>query len=38
MSAERLRELLVAALAGSLHAALAVDPTLEIDFSVFQSS
>lgn len=35
MSAERLRELLVAALAGSLHAALAVDPTLEIDFSVF---
>ncbi len=35
LDAEQLRELLVAALAGSLQAALAVDPTLEIDFSVF---
>ena len=34
LSAEQLRELLVAALAGSLQAALAIDPTLEIDFSV----
>lgn len=34
LSAEQLRELLVAALVGSLQAALAVDPTLEIDFSV----
>jgi AcrR family transcriptional regulator len=34
LSAEQLRELLVASLAGSLQAALAVDPTLEIDFSV----
>jgi AcrR family transcriptional regulator len=31
---ERVRDLLVAALAGSLQAALAVDPTLEIDFAV----
>ena len=35
LSAEQLRELIVAALAGSLQAALAVDPTLAIDFSVF---
>jgi AcrR family transcriptional regulator len=35
LTADQLRELLVASLAGSLHAALAVDPTLEIDFSVF---
>ena len=35
LTADQLRELLVAALAGSLHAALAVDPTLEIDFTVF---
>jgi AcrR family transcriptional regulator len=35
LTAEQLRELLVAALAGSLQAALAVDPTLEIDFGVF---
>jgi len=34
LSAEQVRELLVAALAGSLQAALAVDPTLEIDFNV----
>ncbi len=34
LTAEQLRELLVAALAGSLQAALAIDPTLEIDFSV----
>lgn len=34
LSAEQLRELLVASLAGSLHAACAIDPTLEIDFSV----
>jgi AcrR family transcriptional regulator len=36
LSAEQLRELLVAALAGSLHAARTVDPTLEIDFSVLE--
>lgn len=35
LSATQLRELIVAALAGSLGAAMAVDPTLEIDFSVF---
>jgi len=34
LPAPQVRELLVAALAGSLTAALAVDPTLEIDFSV----
>lgn len=34
LTAEQLRELIVAALVGALHAALAVDPTLEIDFSV----
>lgn len=34
LSAEQLRELLVAALAGSLQAALAIDPTLQIDFGV----
>lgn len=34
LTAEQLRELLVAALIGSLRAALAVDPTLEIDFDV----
>jgi hypothetical protein len=34
LTAEQLRELLVAALAGSLQAALAIDPALEIDFSV----
>lgn len=34
LTADQLRELIVAALAGSLHAAFAVDPTLEIDFSV----
>src|SRR5215207_1238658 len=34
LTAEQLCELLVAALAGSLQAALAVDPTLEIDFGV----
>jgi AcrR family transcriptional regulator len=34
LTALQLRELLVAALAGSLHAALAIDPTLEIDFSL----
>src|SRR5215207_1471363 len=35
LTAVQLRELIVASLAGSLQAALAVDPTLEIDFSVF---
>lgn len=34
LDAVALRELLVAALAGSLHAARAVDPTIEIDFTV----
>ncbi len=34
LSAVQVRELVVAALAGSLHAALAIDPTLEIDFAV----
>jgi AcrR family transcriptional regulator len=34
LDADQLRELLVAALAGSLHAARAVDPALDIDFSV----
>ncbi len=37
LTAEQLRELVVAALAGSLGAAMAVDSTLEIDFSVFPS-
>jgi AcrR family transcriptional regulator len=38
LDADQLRELLVAALAGSLHAALALDPALEIDFGVFAGS
>jgi AcrR family transcriptional regulator len=38
LDAQQLRELLVAALVGSLHAALAVDPSIEIDFGVFSGN
>jgi AcrR family transcriptional regulator len=37
LDAEQLRELLVAALVGSLGAALKVDPSIEIDFGVFEA-